>query len=260
MIPGCFLDYCRMIRHLMGIGGSWLPWRPRAVWRAEAQVILFFYFSALCSAHSLPSARPSVLLLLFCFFSRRLNVAQAKCCRWDFLSVTRSFFWSSWLFFFPVSFLSPSFPLFPWLEAHLFWSDYFFLLLLLSCVRGPLVSSNVSSFRTDCRSVPRLAVWTGQVCFSVQQAKFSSRIIFRSPRRATCLLSHHSAVCSGPLISSFSKLSKTFRPIRVTADFGSHHIKLATTSKFLAEISCSYLLVALLSCLSAHWPDWLSGR
>lgn len=91
MIPGCFPDYCRMIRHLLGIGGSWLPWRPRAVWRAEAQVILFFYISALCSAHSLPSARPSVLLL-FCFFSRRLNVAQAKCCQWDFLSVTRSFF------------------------------------------------------------------------------------------------------------------------------------------------------------------------
>lgn len=130
MIPGCFLDYCRMIRHLLGIGGSWLPWRPRAVWRAEAQVILFFYFSALCSAHSLPSALPSVLLL-FCFFSRRLNVAQAKCCRWDFLSVTHSFFLSSWLFCFPLSFLSPRFPLFPWLEAHLFWSDHFFLLLLL---------------------------------------------------------------------------------------------------------------------------------
>lgn len=130
MIPGCFPDYCRMIRHLLGIGGSWLPWRPRAVWRAEAQVILFFYISALCSAHSLPSARPSVLSL-FCFFSRRLNVAQAKCCRWDFLSVTRSFFCPLDCFVFPFLFFPLVFLYFHDLRRICFGQIIFFLLLLL---------------------------------------------------------------------------------------------------------------------------------
>lgn len=197
---------------------------------------------------------PSALLIYLplaplVVFSPPLNVLQAKC--WFGLKCR--------LYFVPLIVLGFfSFTHFHLCDLKFFCFGQFFFSSFL-CLSGPLVLVNVGHLQTDCQSVPRLTVWTGQVCFSVQQTKFSSRVIFRFSLKAMCLLSHHSAVCSSPLISFFSKLAKTFQPIRITADFVTH-IKLVTMSKFPLKISCCYLLVALLSCLSAHWPDWLSGR
>lgn len=61
-----------------------------------------------------------------------------------------------------------------------------------------------------------------------------------------------SAVCSRSLIATFSKLAKTFRPIKVTADFSSDHVHLTTMSKknplWICLFSCgpprSFILAA----------------
>lgn len=90
---------------------------------------LLYLCSLLCAFTSFCSPL-GALVVLFFFLS------PAQCSSGQMLPMRFSkrhslIFLSSWLFCFPVSFLSPRFPLFPWLEAHLFWSDYFFLLLLL---------------------------------------------------------------------------------------------------------------------------------
>lgn len=63
---------------------------------------LLYLCSLLCAFTSFCS--PLGALVVLFFFSRRLNVAQAKCCRWDFLSVTRSFFCPLDCFVFPFLF------------------------------------------------------------------------------------------------------------------------------------------------------------
>lgn len=135
VIPGCFLDYCRMIRHLLEIGGSWLPWRPRAVWRADAQVILLFLSSLLCAFTS--SCSPlSALVFCFAFFFSPAQCGSGQMLLMRFSKRHLLIFLSSWLFCVPVSFCSPGFPLFPWLEVHLFWSDYFFFSFFFCNVWG----------------------------------------------------------------------------------------------------------------------------
>lgn len=198
-------------------GWAVISWQSRTAGCLEGQKLCdvlkqnwCFSFIPLPSA---PSACPSVLLYLF--FLPSLNVVQAKC--WLGLKCCSN------VILLIVLFLSTYFHLFLWLEVC-FGQNSFSPSFCVRDVSSPRVLVNVGSSQTDCQSVPWPTVWTGQGCFSVQQAKFSSRVIFRFARQAMCLLSHHFAVCSSPLISFFSKLAKTFQPIRMTADFGTHHI------------------------------------
>lgn len=98
---------------------------PQIGWFSGAQVILQDYFSSVCSAHSRSPSTHLRMLLLFCFV-----FSWSQCCQWDFLSVTLSFFWSSFPTFDLVSFI---------------WGA--FVLARFSYVS--VVSADVGSFRTD---------------------------------------------------------------------------------------------------------------
>lgn len=96
---------------------------------------------------------------------------------------------------------------------------------------------------------PHLSVWTVQVCGSAEQANFSSRVIVKFPLRLQAR-SIISAVRSCSPIWSFSKLLKTFRQTKVTADFSSNRIKLTTQGCFqLWAISSLHLSVFFFSLL-----------
>lgn len=71
----------------------------------------------------------------------------------------------------------------------------------------------------------------GQGKGSAQQAKFNSGVIVRFSLVVHACNFIISAVCSRSLIATFAKMAKTFRPIKVTADFSSNHVNLTTMSK-----------------------------